>query len=384
MDTMDTSTTPLIKAKSPEYKNLMSLISNSSSEPQTVTKPRRRRKKGNNWTRKKHTLRSPTQTPIVSPTPSPEIKQEEYENHSSSEVKGSGTLWNIHDDSNMDIRRAAVERDFGLRPDLGIMDRPKMPVKSIEKTESLSSEESPSLAKPLRIAPRKGVQSILPTPETQEHDRSPATPSPNHREELTTFPNDNSVKRRHSNSSQTSDGSLIIPFHFPPNPVSRPDRAADLFWLNACMQVQRPDGTVHAPEVIVWLMTRKGGMASSWPRLEEGLTAVEMMGKDTIDPAEILRRQAEEEAIARAKEERRLANKRRYRPRGQIDKERVERRAALAAQKAQELEKDGADYTPNEDRVDDLDQILTKKTKIDTDIQSDLGRQPSNEWTEAQ
>jgi hypothetical protein len=97
MDTMDASTTPVIKAKSPEYKNLMSPISNSSSEPQTVTKPRRRRKKGNNWTRKKHTLRSPTQTPIVSPTSSPEIKQEEYENHSSSEVKGSGTLWNIHD-----------------------------------------------------------------------------------------------------------------------------------------------------------------------------------------------------------------------------------------------------------------------------------------------
>ena len=95
-------------------------------------------------------------------------------------------------------------------------------------------------------------------------------------------------------------------------------------------------------------MTKKGGVGRPWPQLEEGLAAIEAMKKDTIDPVEIFRRQEEEEAIARAKEERRLANKRRYRPRGQIDRERAERQAALAALKTKELESDGASASPQE------------------------------------
>ena len=95
-------------------------------------------------------------------------------------------------------------------------------------------------------------------------------------------------------------------------------------------------------------MTKKGGVDRPWPQLEEGLAAIEAMKKDTIDPVEIFRRQEEEEAIARAKEERRLANKRRYRPRGQIDRERAERQAALAALKTKELESDGVSASPQE------------------------------------
>lgn len=95
-------------------------------------------------------------------------------------------------------------------------------------------------------------------------------------------------------------------------------------------------------------MTRKGGIARLWPQFEEGLAAIEVMKKDTIDPAEIFRRQKEEEVTARAKEERRLANKRRYRPRGQIDRERAERQAALAALKTKESESDGASTNPQE------------------------------------
>ncbi|KAM0399980.1 hypothetical protein ACHAQC_003265 [Fusarium culmorum] len=150
----------------------------------------------------------------------------------------------------------------------------------------------------------------------------------------------------HPCESETGDESPIIPPHFPPNPISRPNREADIFWRDACMEVQSPDEPVHAHDVIVRIMTRKGGIARPWPRLEEGLTAIEMMGKDTVDITEILRRQEEEEALAKAKEERRLANKRLYRPRGQIDRERTERRAALAAQKARVPETDRADDTP--------------------------------------
>jgi hypothetical protein len=134
------------------------------------------------------------------------------------------------------------------------------------------------------------------------------------------------------------------------------------------MEVQHPDGTVHASEVINRLMTRKGGIASRWPRLEEGREAIERAKTETIDLAEIRRRQEEEDAIAGAKEERRLANKRRYRPRGQIDRERAERRAALAAQKAQELENEGANDNVQEDSVDDTEENPAKKAKLDTDI----------------
>ncbi|OBS26380.1 hypothetical protein FPOA_00321 [Fusarium poae] len=345
--TMDSSATPDIQAKSLEHRELMSPVSNSDSDPQTVTKPKRKRRKGNNWTHKKHTLRSPALTSDVSPTASPEIKQEGDKDTKRLEEKDPEVVRDMYNDSIMDFRRAAVEQDFGLRPDLGITDRPKVPIKSIEETGSMLSEKSPLpvSTEPPRIAPRKEVCSILPTPETPKQDHSPATSSTDHRKEITSSLSDDPTR--------TSDGSPIIPPHFPPNPDSRSDRAGDLLWLQACMQVQRPDGTVHAPEVIVWLMTRKGGKKSSWPRLKAGLAEVKMMGKVKIDPADILRRQEEEDAIARAKEERRLANKLRYRPRGQIDRERADRRAALASQKAQESERGGTDDTYQEDHVDD-------------------------------
>ncbi|EKJ72150.1 hypothetical protein NXS19_000392 [Fusarium pseudograminearum] len=362
--TMDRSPTPGIETKISEYKNLMSPESNASPELRTDKKLKRRRRKGNNWTRKKCTLRSPTQTPHASPILSPKIKQEESNNLINLGVKAPGALRNIYDDSNMDIRRAAVEQDFGLRRrNTGTMYKPKVPVKSIEQTEPLLFQETPlpSPAEPRQIAPKKeapkkeaskkeapkkGVRSILPTPETPRHDRSLTTSPTSHHEKVASSPNSKSSNICCSCESETGDESPIIPPHFPPNPISRPSREADIFWRDACMEVQSTDEPVHAHDVIVRIMTRKGGIARSWPRLEEGLAAIKMMGKDTIDIAEILRRQEEEEAIAKAKEERCLANKRLYRPRGQIDRERTKRRAALAAQKARGPETDRADDTP--------------------------------------
>ncbi|WXC54403.1 hypothetical protein SNK03_000404 [Fusarium graminearum] len=362
--TMDRSPTPGIETKISEYKKPMSPESNASPELRIDKKIKKRRRKCNNWTRKKCTLRSPTQTPHASPILSPKIKQEESTNLTNLGVKAKGALWNIYDYSNMDIRRAAVEQDFGLRRrNTGTMHKPKVPVKSIEQAEPLLFQETPLTkpAEPPRIAPKKeapkkeaskkeapkkGVRSILPTPETPRHDRSRTTSPKSHHEQVASSPNSKSSNICCSCESDFGDESPIIPPHFPPNPISRPNREADIFWRDACMEVQPPDEPVHAHDVIVRIMTRKGGIARPWPRLEEGLAAIEMMGKDTIDIAEILRRQEEEEAIAKAKEERRLANKRLYRPRGQIDRERTKRRAALAAQKAREPETDPADGTP--------------------------------------
>jgi hypothetical protein len=186
---------------------------------------------------------------------------------------------------------------------------------------------------------------MIPAAETREVDREATISPTDQRGENSTSPRNSLAKRRLSDDSQAGDENPMIPSHFPPNPIARPDRACDIFWRNACMEVQRPDGSVHAPDVIRRLMTRKGGITRPWPQLEEGLAAIEAMKKDTIDLAEIFRRQEEEEATVRAKEERRLANKRRYRPRGQIDRERAERKAAL---KKKELESDGASTNPQE------------------------------------
>ncbi|KAM0359302.1 hypothetical protein ACHAP4_004207 [Fusarium culmorum] len=280
------------------------------------------------------------------------------------------------------------------------MYKPKVPVKSIEQVEPLLFQETPlpKPAEPPRIAskkeapkkeaskkeaPKKGVRSILPTPETPRHDRSLTTSSTSHHEKVAFYPNSKSSNICCSCESETGDESPIIPPHFPPNPISRPNREADIFWRDACMEVQSPDEPVHAHDVIVRIMTRKGGIARPWPRLEEGLAAIEMMGKDTVDITEILRRQEEEEALAKAKEERRLANKRLYRPRGQIDRERTERRAALAAQKARVPETDRADDTPEWD-VDDADKNSAKGPRRIPISRMISGRQAPNTWTTTQ
>ncbi|RGP80356.1 hypothetical protein FLONG3_1505 [Fusarium longipes] len=381
----ENSPMPEGKVKSPQNQ-LMTPMPTQSQELETNTKTKRRRKKkGNNWTRRKHLLRSPTQLSNVLPSPSPEIKQDEHINYGGLEVKAPSAPGGIYADTDMDIRRVAVERDFGLRPSLGIMGRTQLPNEVIEEadedvTKDRAPEPSPSGDSPspdtTPIRPntcRKEARHILPKPSTPEHSRSPSTSPTTHQSEPAPLPNNTPAKRRRSNESQNSDEGPILPPHFPPNPISRPDRAADIFWRNACLEVQHPDGTVLASEVITRLMTRKGGIANPWPRLEEGLAAVERMGKETLDPAEVLRRHEEEEAIARAKEERRQANKRRYRRRGRIDRERAAQRAAVAAQKVQELGDEVLNKSTQEDDVDDIEENPVKKAKKETPVPSSCG-----------
>lgn len=101
--TMDRSPTPGIETKISEYKEPMSPESNASPELRIDKKIMKRRRKGNNWTRKKCTLRSPTQTPHASPILSPKIKQEESNNLTNLGVKAKGALWNIYDCKSCEI-----------------------------------------------------------------------------------------------------------------------------------------------------------------------------------------------------------------------------------------------------------------------------------------
>lgn len=109
------------------------------------------------------------------------------------------------------------------------------------------------------------------------------------------------------------------------------------FWRDACNAAKDADGNVNGFDAVRYLLMRPGGLGNPTPYLPDDSEAVKNMRKGTIDVDKTRRQQQEEDEIARAKEERRQANKRRYRPRGQVDTERAERKAARAAQKAQEL-----------------------------------------------
>ncbi|KAF4970942.1 hypothetical protein FSARC_2138 [Fusarium sarcochroum] len=268
----------------------------------------------------------------------------------------------------MTLRRKAVEQDFGLRPQAGpsTITRPSVPIKHNED-EDEENEPSPAetnlslnaTESTQEMPVRKPSRALLAQAHDSQGDDRSSTISPtNVHKDLPLPPASNNKlpKRRRSNESQkSSDGeNPTLPSHFPPCPIERPLPHDIAHWHEGCRAVQRPDGTINAREVVNWSMTRKGGVANPWPQLNEGLKAIEDMRKDMIDPAEILRRHQEEEEAARAKEERRQAFKRRYRPRGQVDKERAERRAAaLAAKQAQEKLEEAGSATVQEGDVGD-------------------------------
>ncbi|KAJ4271666.1 hypothetical protein NW762_000371 [Fusarium torreyae] len=272
----------------------------------------------------------------------------------------------------MSIRRDAVERDFGLRPQVGLraIVRPRVPVEYSEEAEPSPAETNFSFNadEPTQGMHVQKPSRALPTQahENQGDDRSPTISPTNVHKDLPPTSNNKTQKRRLSNESQKSneEENLTLPSHFPPCPIDRPLPRDIAHWRDGCRAVQRPDGTVNSYDVVMWSMTRKGGVANPWPKLDEGLQAIEDMKKDMIDPVEIWRRQQEEDEAARAKEQRRQANKRRYRPRGQIDKERAERRVALAAQQAQEKIEEAGIATVQKEDVGDIQEPQTKEAEF--------------------
>jgi hypothetical protein len=216
---------------------------------------------------------------------------------------------------------------------------------------------------------------LTPVKDTCDDDRSSTISPTISTKGLLPIPKNRSPERRGSDGSQSgkespeSPETPSLPAHFPPYPRERPTRQGIALWHEGCMAVQRGDGTIDGFDVVDWLMTRKGGVLNPWRRLDEGRMAVESMGRETID-LDAIRRQHEEEAeIARLKEERRQRNKRRYRPRGQIEKEKAERRAAQQAQQAQDLAKKTSSTVASEQGQDTAytDEPPAKKARVDTE-----------------
>lgn len=91
-------------------------------------------------------------------------------------------------------------------------------------------------------------------------------------------------------------------------------------WDQGAQTVQRPDGTHDNWDVVDWLLTRKGGAAANWPTLDEGQKAIEAMREEPFDLVRIREEMEQEQIELERKEKRRLANKMRFRPRGEWDK----------------------------------------------------------------
>lgn len=93
------------------------------------------------------------------------------------------------------------------------------------------------------------------------------------------------------------------------------------------------------------------------------------MKSQTIDFADIKRRQAEHDEDIRLKKELRLENKRRYRPRGQINKEKAERRSAAAVLNTTKHTYDEAIEDDNNEQQressTETEGPQSKKTKVD-------------------
>lgn len=81
--------------------------------------------------------------------------------------------------------------------------------------------------------------------------------------------------------------------------------------------MKHPDGTAEAIDIVTWLITRKGGINAHWKELEDGQRAIKNMRKEVIDFGKIQRQHEALDEEAKRKEEKRLANKQRYRPRNQ-------------------------------------------------------------------
>ncbi|RMJ10252.1 hypothetical protein BHE90_008086 [Fusarium euwallaceae] len=198
--------------------------------------------------------------------------------------------------------------------------------------------------------------------EKTSKDPSPSNTSGKKKKKPASAAKTKTSKRR--NSDMTAN--------WPPCPYDKADHVGIALWRQGCESCIRPDGTVDGLDVANWLMTRRGGVANPWTRLEENQAAVKAMGRQRIDPLKILQQQEEEARVARLKEERRQANKLRYRPRGQIAKEKAERAAAAAAAAAEKAaeeaqeETSGANKRPlNDETEDENEEPQAKKAKLD-------------------
>ncbi|KAJ4169442.1 hypothetical protein NW754_016470 [Fusarium falciforme] len=269
----------------------------------------------------------------------------------------------------------------------GNNDRPRIRIKLLprgSRSSSASSSKSPTEddQKVLETAAVLAAMKHQTIPEESSLAVSPvsannSSSSPEQKPSKNPSPNNSSDKKKKkpaatAKTKTSKRRNSDMSDNWPPCPITNPDPSGIALWRQGCEAVQRPDGSVDGLDVVNWMMTRRGGVANPWPRLEENRAAVRAMGRQRIDSLKILQQQEEEAEIARLKEERRQANKRRYRPRGQIAREKAERAAAAtekAKEEAQEQaqeESSGANKRPLDDETEaDNEEPQAKKTKLD-------------------
>ena len=96
----------------------------------------------------------------------------------------------------------------------------------------------------------------------------------------------------------------------------------DELWTRAFDAVRQKDGTADTARALSWIMTQKGGGKAKWTELEEAKKGIENIRRSGLDVARIRRQMEEEQDEVNRREQRRLANKLRYRPRSQWTKKR--------------------------------------------------------------
>lgn len=239
---------------------------------------------------------------------------------------------------------------------------------AMKNNETIPEESSST------VSPASANNSSSSSPEDKTPKNSPSDKSSGKKKKkpVVTLRTKSSKRRNSDEARRTGKTTTAMSDDWPPCPIADPDPSGVALWREGCEAVQRPDGSVDGIDVANWMMTRKGGVANPWSRLEENQAAVKAMGRQRIDPLKILQQQEEEAEAARLKEERRQANKRRYRPRGQIAKEKAERAAAAAAaEKAKEDQEQisGANKRSLDDEAEaDNEEPQAKKTKLDAAV----------------
>ncbi|KPM35306.1 hypothetical protein AK830_g11252 [Neonectria ditissima] len=276
----------------------------------------------------------------------------------------------------MDRNTEASSRNFGLRPkppDLQLIIRPYEPVEppmATQQPSPSSQEETCSTTDSHRSSSSTVPRSPVAQTETSitsngdgHASRTPTPPGP--------------PKRRRSSgrtASKTSPArSPIAGLLGEGTDSSLPrnnsfERAHRELWRQGTRAVRRADGSVEEIDVIHWMMTRKGGSNSAWPQLIEGQKAIENMRKETMDIGKIWRLADEKQEQERLREERRLANKRRYQPRSQWAKEKAAKKAAAesAAKRSREdAELTEVDEASQEGDVLGVGEPAAKRLKVD-------------------
>ncbi|KAF4437976.1 hypothetical protein F53441_12896 [Fusarium austroafricanum] len=266
-------------------------------------------------------------------------------------------------DTVMSLRQAAVQKDFSLRPGSRPFVKNQLPGSMEEDEPSSLAETNVSYpaGSPAQDASDDDRSSTSDSDSDEPNDPKTKLPKQPYRYELQ---HDGEGPERPPSPEMPT-----LPPHFPPCPIDRPTSNDIALWLEGCLEIQRRNGSVRQIDVVHWMATRRGGFANPRPIFDEAQEAIEIMRNETIDMEAIRHRQQEEEEIARLKEERRQRNKRRYRPRGQIEREKAERLAARQSQQDLEMVRQGSDTSAavdkQEEAVDDIEEARPKKEIID-------------------